>query len=201
MIHVPLPDSPWRIRFPYRVGNLPERAVVLVDGEPVQNTGAWEKAELVLDSEMAQLADAQTLDIAIRASTWSPADAGGSADTRKLSVMVRDVVVEPLDMGEGLAGRVGEVIGVGAGAVISSMNADATSVADTLVTLVRTPEGGTISGLSDEASLDGQIDRLYVTVTTQDVLIYNGSGVSRAIDIGGAHRDVPPHSIVSVPRE
>jgi len=166
----------------------------------IQQTFAWEKAELAIDSEAAELGDAESLDIVIMASTWSPADVGESADTRKLSVMVRDVVVEPLEVEQGLTGRVGGVTEVGGGAVISSMNAGATSVADAVAGLIQTPGGRALAGLADWASLDGRIDQVYVTVTTEDVLIYNGAGNARTIDVSGARIDVAPHSIASVPR-
>lgn len=93
-----------------------------------------------------------------------------------------------------------EVTKVGDGCVIQSTSRKPESVATLLATILREPASLGVSGLSPEASIDGQPDDLYVTVTTEDILLYNQGDETRTISTPSETVEVPPHKIIIVRR-
>ncbi len=198
-IHVPLSKEPSRIRLPYRVGNLQVPVKFLVDGTLVEEAGAGTQAEIVVNAPAATEGKPE-IAIIVDATTWQPSEAGESDDTRQMSVMLRDVIIEP-GAGEAQpASPVQFVKAVGQGHVVVATGHQATSVPEALAAIIREPGKHGVPGLSPEASIDARADQVYVTVTTEDLLLYNHGGVDATVQTPQGTVEVPAHSIVSVKR-
>ncbi|MCC6145680.1 MAG: beta-galactosidase [Candidatus Hydrogenedentes bacterium] len=93
-----------------------------------------------------------------------------------------------------------EVIHIGEGAVIQSESTRPISVAPLLAALINAPAKFGVPGLSPEASLDARSDKVYTTVTTKDILLYNHGDTAQTVTTPASDIEVPPHTIVSVGR-
>ena len=89
---------------------------------------------------------------------------------------------------------------IGDGAIIQSTNDEAESVAEVLAAIIQEPASFGVPGLSPEASVDAKPDNVYVTVTTQDILLYNHGDEAHTVAMPAGDVEVPAHSIVSVPQ-
>lgn len=89
---------------------------------------------------------------------------------------------------------------IGDGAVIQSTNDKAESVAEVLAAVIQEPASFGVPSLSPEASVDAQPDNVYVTVTTQDILLYNHGDTTHTVTMPAGAVEVPAHTIVSVQR-
>lgn len=89
---------------------------------------------------------------------------------------------------------------IGDGAVIQSTSNRAESVAEVLAAVIQKPALFGVPGLSPEASVDAKPDNVYVTVTTQDILLYNHGDEAQTLTMPTRTVEVPAHTIVSVPR-
>ena len=196
-VHIPLPAQACEVRLPYRVGSLPEPARFIVDGQELKSAPGDTIGELVVPSE----GNGDVLTITIQAGTWQPSEAGQSTDQRKLSVVLRDIIVRAREeVGVAPASSVAAVIAVGKGHVVASHNAGAESVESVLGEIITRPDRHGVPGVSAEAAIDGQTDLLYVTVTTEDILLYNHGDEARTAQTPQGAVEVPAHSIVSAPR-
>ena len=93
-----------------------------------------------------------------------------------------------------------EATHIGDGAVIQSTSIRAESVATLLAAVIREPASFGVPGLSPEASLDAQMDNVYLTVTTRDLLLYNHGDMARTVTTPAGTVEVPAHTVFSVPR-
>ena len=93
-----------------------------------------------------------------------------------------------------------QVIRCGDGAVIQSTSIRAASVADVMARIIREPASFGVPSLSPEASIGAQPDNVYVTVTTQDILLYNHGDTARTLTTAAQAVEVPPHTILAVQR-
>ncbi len=91
-------------------------------------------------------------------------------------------------------------IHIGDGAVIQSTSTRAESVATVLAKVIQEPASFGVPGLSPEASVDAKPDSVYVTVTTQDILLYNHGDTAQTLTTPSGAVEVPAHAIVSVLR-
>lgn len=94
----------------------------------------------------------------------------------------------------------GEARAVGSGAVIAAAGPEPARVAEALCAISETLAGLALPALSPDASADLRLDGVFVTVTSQDVLLYNRNGEARSVTLPSGGVEVPAHGIVSVPR-
>ena len=195
-LHVPLPDEPCRVRIPYWVGHVPEPTRIIVNGELLEEVGADRVGEASITPEVGS----RELTVTFESGTWSPAETGESSDTRKLSVMLRDVVVEPLDAEGAPADPVANVVPVGKGYVVEAMGQGAGALCEALSAVIKRPADYGVPSLSPWAAVDGVADQLYLAVTTEDALLYNHGDTDRTVETPAGPVEVPAHTIISVPR-
>lgn len=199
-LHIPLPAEACRVRMPYWVGRLDKPVSFLVDGQPLKQAAPGERDELVFQRPVGE--EGRRVTIALESGIWVPAKAGENDDTRELSVMLRDVTVEPpaADGGEGPVDPVARVWPVGKGHVVVALGVDAASVGEAVGALIRSPGRYGVPAMSPEASADGKADLVYVTVTTTDVLLYNHGSEAVDVELPTGTVTVPGHEIVRVVR-
>ncbi len=198
-IHVPLPATPCRVRLPFYVGRLAEPARFLADGVEVSVAPAGTKAELLLARPEGP--EGRILTIELVAGSWVPAEAGENDDTRRLSVALRDLLIEePIAATAKGPDPVLEVHPIGEGAVVVTSGADPQSVARAVGALVRGADRYRVAPLSAEAAADGAADGVFLAVTTADLLLYNRNNEPRSVALPSGAVEIPAHGIVSVPR-
>ena len=180
--------------YPYQV----DGARFLADGEQIGRAAARQKGEVSFTRPAGE--EGRPVAITVEAGTWSPARAGENQDTRELSVMLRDVVVEPL-AGEAPEEPdvVDQVLQVGEGHIAMAIGTMAETTAQALGALVRSPDKYGVPPLSPEAAADAQEDLVYLTVTTKDILLYNHGSEDKVIKLPTGDVQVPAHTIVSAP--
>jgi hypothetical protein len=91
---------------------------------------------------------------------------------------------------------------VGKGAVVCATAAGVGGLLAAVQAVLRTP--GTLGlepVVSDAAAADAVEDKLYLAVTTTDILLYNHGDEDLSIDLPQGPVDVPAHDMVSVPVE
>ena len=98
------------------------------------------------------------------------------------------------------SGPVARIIPLGKGHVIKALEPTPMSSIAAMAAMVRQPEKYGIPPLSEEAAMDGKMDKIYVTVTTEDLLLYNHGDQPGTVKTPQAEVEVPAHAIVSVPR-
>jgi len=114
-----------------------------------------------------------------------------------------DLTTEPTGAGGAAPrpeGPIANVIAIGKGHLVEAAGTEAPEVAAALAELIGHPADHGVPGLSAAASIDGRADQLYVTVTTDDILLYNHGDESRSVDTPAGTVEVAGHSIVSAGR-
>ena len=199
-LHVPRLDKPAQIRVPYRVGSVAKPVRLVVDGKLVQQAAPGEVGELVAALPSAAAGDEWTA-VTVEATTWQPAATGESSDTRALSVMLRDLIVEVAGAETAtIADPVARVHQVGTGHVVEAGDNTPTGLARALTAILKEPGRYGVPPVSPETQLDCELDQLYVTVTTTDVLFYNHGDTERQVETRAGRVSVPGHAIMSVAR-
>jgi hypothetical protein len=199
-LHIPLPAEACRVRMPYWVGRLDRPVSFLVDGQTLKQAAPGERGELAFQRPAGD--EGRRVTIELQAGVWVPARTGENDDTRELSVMLRDIIVEPIasEGGEGPVDPVARVQQLGRGRVVVALGVDAASVAEAVGALIHSPQRYDVAALSPEASVDGKADLVYVTVTTADILLYNHRSEAADVELPTGTVTVPGHEIVSVGR-
>lgn len=99
------------------------------------------------------------------------------------------------------AGPVAYVIQVGKGYVVEAQESTVMSSIEAMADLITEPEEYGIPPLSKEVAMDGRMDKIYVTVTTEDVLLYNHADQPRTVKSPRGEIEVPANAIISLSRE
>jgi hypothetical protein len=97
-------------------------------------------------------------------------------------------------------GPVARVISVGKGHIVEAQEASYKSSIAAMAAIIREPADHDIPPLSKAAAIDGQLDELYVTVTTEDLLLYNHGDQPGTMKTPQGEIEVPAHTIISLPR-
>ena len=98
------------------------------------------------------------------------------------------------------SGPVARVISLGKGHVVKAQDPTSMSSVAAMAAIIREPEDYGIAPLSEEAAIDGKMDRIYVTVTTEDLLLYNHGDQPGTVKTPQGEVEVPAHAIISLPR-
>ncbi len=89
---------------------------------------------------------------------------------------------------------------MGKGHIVEAQEPDYKSSIAAMAAIIRGPEDHGIPPLSPEAAIDGQLDKVYVTVTTEDLLLYNHGEEPGTLKTPQGEIEVPPHAVISLPR-
>ena len=182
------------------IGRLKDTVHVAVDGEAVAEAREGERGEWILPLRAAET-EFPVAHVRIMAGSWRPADLGESDDDRLLSVMLREIAVEPLEDADPTQVRAyGTESKAGKGWVIQGANGGANSTVTALSQLILAPETFRLPPLPPELASDGCLDLVYLTVTEDELLFYNHGSEPRVKPSPQGQIKIPPHSIVSVPR-
>lgn len=98
-------------------------------------------------------------------------------------------------------GPVANVIPVGKGYVVEAQESTVMSSIEAMAVLITEPIKYGIPPLSKEVAMDGQLDKIYVTVTTEDLLLYNHGDQPRTVKSPHGEIQVPANAIISLPRK
>ena len=98
------------------------------------------------------------------------------------------------------SGPVAHVISMGKGHIVEAQEPSYVSSIAAMAAIIREPEDHGIPPLSKEAAIDGQIDKIYVTVTTEDLLLYNHGDEPGTVKTPHGEIEVPAHAVISLPR-
>ncbi len=97
-------------------------------------------------------------------------------------------------------GPIARVIPMGKGYVVEAQKTTFLSSIDAMASMIREPDAYGIPPLSKEVAMDGRRDEVYLTITTEDVLLYNHGDEPRKLMAPQGEIEVPAHAIISLPR-
>lgn len=183
-----------RLRFPYRTGLVDQPVRIRANDELVATLEPRSVGEV--DLQLRGPAGADVV-LAIDSDTWSPAEEEGTGDTRRLAVLLQDLIIgdDPAPVAP-----VAQVTSIGNGWLVESTVGGAGGLADALAALIPNAPDYGIPPFRPELAAGAPRDGLYLTVTTQDLLLYNQAGEAVTVTLPAGPVTVPSHDIVTVAR-